>query len=117
MRKNPQLIATIIFLLSCFRDGLWSQRSGWISFTVSSTAFAEGGTIPKKYTCDADDVSPGLAWTDIPSGTQALALIADDPDAPVGIWTHWIGWNIPEGRALPEGLSKSEELSDGIRQG
>ena len=117
MRKNPQLIATIILLSIRFRDGLWSQRSGGISFTVSSTAFAEGGTIPKKYTCDADDVSPGLAWADIPSGTQALALIADDPDAPVGTWTHWIGWNIRAGRALPEGLSKSEELSDGIRQG
>lgn len=117
MRKKTQLIATIILLFTSFPDGLWSRRSSGMSFTLSTKAFTEGGTIPKKYTCDGDDVSPGLAWTSIPSGTQALALIADDPDAPVGRWSHWISWNIPPDRALPEGVPKNEELSDGMRQG
>jgi Raf kinase inhibitor-like YbhB/YbcL family protein len=117
MRKKTQLIATIILLFTSFPDGLWSQRGSGMSFTLSTKAFTEGGTIPKKYTCDGDDVSPGLAWTGVPPGAQALALIADDPDAPVGTWTHWISWNIRPDRALPEGVPKNGELSDGMRQG
>ena len=88
-----------------------------MSFTVRSTAFAEGGTIPKKYTCDGADVSPDLTWSGAPGGTQSLALVADDPDAPVGTWTHWISWNIPSGHGLAEDTAKTETLSDGMRQG
>jgi len=89
-----------------------------MSFALKTNAFPEGGQIPKKYTCDAADVSPGLTWRDIPAGTQAFALIADDPDAPVGTWTHWVIWNIPAtAAALPEGVAKNEVLPDGARQG
>ena len=57
-------------------------------------------------------------WNGAPAGTQSFALIADDPDAPVGTWTHWIIWNIPaKATALPEGVSKVEESADGTRQG
>lgn len=89
-----------------------------MSFALKSTAFAEGGGIPKKYTCDGADVSPALSWLDAPAGTQSLALIADDPDAPVGTWTHWIVWNIPaKSNGLPEGVPKVGETGDGVRQG
>ncbi len=89
-----------------------------MSFVIKTNAFSAGGVIPKKYTCDGTDVSPELAWTGAPAGTQSLALIADDPDAPVGTWTHWIAWNIPAGSAgLPEGVPKTESLGDGTRQG
>ena len=62
---------------------------------ITSSAFSNGGMIPKRYTCDGTDVSPDLAWTGIPEGTRSLALICDDPDAPVGTWVHWVLFNIP----------------------
>jgi Raf kinase inhibitor-like YbhB/YbcL family protein len=89
-----------------------------MSFALTTTAFADGGGIPKKHTCDGADVAPALSWHDAPAGTQSFALIADDPDAPVGTWTHWIIWNIPaKTTALPEGLPKVGESGDGARQG
>jgi len=89
-----------------------------MSFALKTTAFAAGGGIPKKHTCDGADVSPALSWNDAPAGTQSFALIADDPDAPVGTWTHWIIWNIPaKATALAEGVPKEGESVDGARQG
>jgi Raf kinase inhibitor-like YbhB/YbcL family protein len=71
--------------------------------TVTSAAFAEGAAIAAKYTCDGEDVSPPLAIGATPAGTRSLALIMDDPDAPVGIWVHWVAWNIPaQTREIPE---------------
>jgi len=61
---------------------------------ITSPAFAEGGMIPAKYTCDGDDVSPPLAVEGAPAGTTSLALIMDDPDAPAGVWVHWVVWDI-----------------------
>ena len=73
---------------------------------LTSAAFAEGGTIPAKYTCDGLDVSPPLAWSSVPAGTKAFALIADDPDAPAGTWVHWVLYNVPGSIAqFPEGVS------------
>jgi len=115
--RRVQLVLIIILLLSAFVVSVWPQGGHAMSFSVKTTAFSEGGTIPKKYTCDDSDLSPGLTWAGAPAGTQSLALIADDPDAPVGTWTHWIAWNIPPEAALPEGLAKVESLSDGTRQG
>jgi Raf kinase inhibitor-like YbhB/YbcL family protein len=89
-----------------------------MSFELTSTAFTDGGGIPKKHTCDGADVSPALNWENAPAGTQSFALIADDPDAPVGTWTHWVIWNIPaKTTALPEGVPKAGESSDGTHQG
>ena len=73
---------------------------------LMSSAFTSGETIPNKYTCDGENVSPPLAWTGVPEDTESLALIVDDPDAPNGVFTHWVLYNIsPERRALGEGLS------------
>lgn len=89
-----------------------------MSFALSSTAFANGGTIPGKYTCDGADRSPALRWSDAPPGTQSFALIADDPDAPRGTFTHWIIWDIPATEnTLPEDLPKVAEAGNGARQG
>lgn len=74
--------------------------------------------IPAKYTCDGDDVSPPLEWTGIPQGTKSLALICDDPDAPVGTWVHWVIWNIPATlNGLAEDVPPDPQLPDGSRQG
>jgi Raf kinase inhibitor-like YbhB/YbcL family protein len=63
-------------------------------------------------------VSPQLSWNEPPAGTKSFALLADDPDAPVGNWNHWVLWNLPlEARSLAEGLSKSARLPDGSQQG
>jgi len=76
-----------------------------LPFELISTAFEQGEPMPVKYSCDGDDISPSLAWGDPPSGTQSLALIMDDPDAPGGIWVHWVLFNIPPDlRELEEDL-------------
>ena len=59
-------------------------------FDLTSPAFKEGEIIPKKYTCDGSDVSPPLRWDIPPAGTRSYVMIADDPDAPVGTWVHWV---------------------------
>lgn len=68
-------------------------RSG--ALTVTSSAFDEGEAIPARYTCTGEEISPPLAWSAPPDGTQSLALIMDDPDAPAGTWTHWVIYNLP----------------------
>lgn len=75
---------------------------------LSSDAFANGTEIPAEYTCKGDDISPPLAWSDIPQSAKSLAIIMEDPDAPGGIFTHWIMYNIPPsvsslGSNQPEG--------------
>jgi Raf kinase inhibitor-like YbhB/YbcL family protein len=72
-------------------------------FIISSPAFAEGETIPERHTGVGANTSPPLAWSGEPEGTHSFALIADDPDAPVGTWNHWLVWDIPGHlHALPE---------------
>ncbi len=89
-----------------------------MSLKLTTTAFQPGGIIPKKFTCDGADVSPALAWSDLPAGTQSVALIMDDPDAPVGTWVHWVLYDLPpSAHELPEGVPKQEELANGARQG
>jgi Raf kinase inhibitor-like YbhB/YbcL family protein len=86
--------------------------------SIVSTAFKEGEMIPKKYTCDGEDVSPPLKWQSVPSNTKSLALIADDPDAPMGTWVHWVIFNIPSTETgLPENVPPKETLPNGSLQG
>ena len=62
---------------------------------LTSTAFSHGSEIPRKYTCQGEDVNPPLQWSDVPPGTGSFALIVDDPDAPMGTWIHWLVKDIP----------------------
>lgn len=74
-----------------------------MALAITSTGFAQGQPIPAKYTCDGQDISPPLHWSDAPQGTQSFALIMDDPDAPAGTWVHWVLFNLPTDRHdLPE---------------
>ena len=85
---------------------------------LKSSAFTEGAAIPPKFTCDGADLSPPLSWGSAPAKTKSFALIADDPDAPMGIWVHWVIWNIPaSSTSLKEGMEKRPSLPDGTRQG
>jgi hypothetical protein len=113
-------LVTCGLLLTAVHLSAQNARTGAksMSLRVSTTSFTPGNTIPKKYTCDAQDLSPELSWSGAPASTKAYALIADDPDAPVGTWTHWLLWNIPASvHELQEGVSKNAQLPDGSRQG
>jgi len=86
--------------------------------SVASTGFSADSLIPKKFTCDGEDLSPPLHWSDVPRGTKSFALICDDPDAPGGTWVHWVMWGIPaESIALPEGLKSDSSLPGEGHQG
>lgn len=87
-------------------------------FELTSSAFVPGGPIPRQYTCDGEDISPPLEWSDPPAGTQSFALICDDPDAPVGIWVHWVLYNLPaETRSLSPAVPSDADLPGGGQQG
>jgi len=89
-----------------------------MAFQITATAFRDGSSIPKRFTCDGPDVSPALSWGDPPAGTRSLAIIADDPDAPAGTWVHWVLYDLPaDTRKLPEGVAKDRELPNGALQG
>ena len=75
---------------------------------LTSPAFSDGGNIPSKYTCDGENISPPLEISDVPSGTQSLTLVMDDPDAPIGTFDHWLIWNIPaDTKTIAEGCEPS----------
>jgi Raf kinase inhibitor-like YbhB/YbcL family protein len=81
-----------------------SFAAGGAKMKITSSAFQEGATIPSKFTCDGTDASPPLQIADIPSGAKSLALIVDDPDAPSGLFTHWMVWNLsPQTSTVAEG--------------
>jgi Raf kinase inhibitor-like YbhB/YbcL family protein len=89
-----------------------------MKITLTSSAFRDGETIPKQYTGDGKDVSPPLQWEGVPEGTQSLALICDDPDAPRGIWVHWVLFNLPgDLRQLSEGIPPDKVLANKAKQG
>jgi Raf kinase inhibitor-like YbhB/YbcL family protein len=88
------------------------------SMTVTSPAFSHNQPIPARFTCDGDDISPPLAWKGVPGAAKSLALICDDPDAPVGTWVHWVVYNLPPAAdSLPEHIAKTDTLSSGAKQG
>jgi len=89
-----------------------------MSLQISSNAFSPNESIPPKFTCDGQNVSPQLTWTGLPTTTQSFALIMDDPDAPVGTWVHWVLYDLPPNtRELAENVLNREQLPDGARQG
>lgn len=113
------LTVMIVAFAACEPQEDQSQKKETkMELTITSTAFEAGGMIPAKYTADGQDVSPPLAWTGVPDGTKSIALICDDPDAPMGTWVHWLVWNIPPMiTQLEEDTPPDAELLNGARQG
>ena len=104
MIKESLLSALALALLATV-----SSEGADSGFKITSTAFSEGKEIPKRFTCDGENVSPPLAWTGAPADAKAFALIVDDPDAPSGLFTHWIVFNLPAStHSLPEGVKPAE---------
>ncbi len=121
----PHKAWTALLVLVVLATIGWSSRplarrkgGETMALKVSSSAFEEGDMIPIKYTCDGEDVSPPLAWEGVPEGTRSIALICDDPDAPVGTWVHWVLYNLPpDSKGLPEAVPPAEVLENGARHG
>jgi Raf kinase inhibitor-like YbhB/YbcL family protein len=121
---RSKFVRNFVLLLGCFLViGACSTRptekeTAPATLDLTSTDFAAGATIPKPFTCDGGDLSPALAWNAPPTATQSFALIADDPDAPVGTWVHWVIFDMPATlRSLPQNFPKDEQSADGTRQG
>ena len=93
-----------------------------MTLQISSPAFAHGGEIPARYTCEGEDIAPPLQWTGVPEDARSLVLIVDDPDAPDPAaprmtWVHWVVYNLPpDTSALPEGAT-SADLPPGTGEG
>lgn len=89
-----------------------------VEIKVTISAFKEGESIPRQYTCDGVNISPPLEWGGVPKNAKTIAIIADDPDAPAGTWTHWVLYNLPADKiGLIENTPASETLTGGGMQG
>ncbi len=87
-------------------------------FKIKSSAFDAEGTIPKKYACNGDNISPPLSWSGAPSGTKSYAIIVEDPDAPNKTHVHWVVYNIPANATeMSENVSEGKKLPSGALQG
>jgi Raf kinase inhibitor-like YbhB/YbcL family protein len=129
---NAEAMTLVAYTLLLFVawTSLIASGGAAMAMTLTSKSFSANGTIPAKYTCEGDDVSPPLAWSDVPAGTRSLALVVDDPDAPdpkapKTTWVHWVAYGIPpsasglgegaSGTAMPTGAH--EALNDWKRRG
>lgn len=104
MRKLRSLFVIIFSLINLTTT--YGEDKPVEPFTLSSTASAEqGGALPVLYTCDGKNISPAVSWSGVPKGTKSFVLIVSDPDAPNGVFYHWILFNLPKDtRTLPEGI-------------
>jgi len=101
----PVFLTLTLFLSACSSPAEPTEAIVSNVLPLTSDAFANGQTIPAKYTCVGRNISPALSWDTPPAGTQSFALIMDDPDAPGGTWVHWVLYNIPmDARNLQEDL-------------
>ena len=129
-----KLIISILLFVSVIETGYWYSLAGdygqtthkeakgeaikMAEITIKSDNFEQGKAIPQKYTCDGEDISPQLSWSKPPEGTKEIAMIVDDPDAPMGAWVHWVVWGIPpDSTNLPEGVPKTDSTAIGLKQG
>jgi Raf kinase inhibitor-like YbhB/YbcL family protein len=116
-------VALCLTLLSMLAAGCAPQEptlleEDKIALSLSSPVFREGEEIPVKYTCNGQDISPPIVWGEPPSGTQAFSLIMDDLDAPGGVFTHWVLFNLPvDSRELPEAVPRENQLVNQALQG
>lgn len=111
------LLLTLTAQLACKRNNLAQNLP---NLSLKSSSFSSGGTIPNQFaSCEGQvNDSPELSWQSPPSNTQSFALIVTDPDAPIGVFTHWLLYNIPpDSRELPQAIRKEEQTPNGSRQG
>jgi Raf kinase inhibitor-like YbhB/YbcL family protein len=121
MSTRAFAIAVLASLLPVPGAAVFAEERA-MTMTITSTAFAANASIPARYTCEGDDVSPPLAWSGVPAAAKSLALIVDDPDAPDPAaprmtWVHWVLYNLPVASGgVPEAVSAAR-LPAGTREG
>ena len=112
IRRGRALLGAVVL---CIAQRLPARAEG---FTISSPAFPANGRIPKKYTCDRANISPPLRWNGAPPGTKSFAVIAEDPEVPVGSWAFWVLYDLPaEATGVRQGVPPTETLPGGAKQG
>ena len=122
MRKVHEkhlLVILLVIILTAILTHKWSNPSDKTLFNsmeekmkIESIAFKENENIPREYTCQGDNVNPPLNFSDIPKGTKSIALIVDDPDAPSGVWAHWLVWNM---NPTSDGVGENSVPKGGIQ--
>ena len=111
MRFRKKLIGILVLIFV----SLYAEEAAMF---IESPAFTNDGEIPARYGCHGEDLSPPLIFGNIPEETRSLALIVEDPDAPSGLFVHWVLYDLPATlRGLPEGVPPDPRLEHGIRQG
>lgn len=118
-------VCAALLILPCLSGSLGAKElraaqteGGAGTMQIASDAFTEGETIPRKHTCEGEDVSPLLSISGIPDGAKSLVLICDDPDAPLGTWVHWVLFGLaPDTTELPEGVPDDPEVLGGAKHG
>jgi Raf kinase inhibitor-like YbhB/YbcL family protein len=110
-------LIAVLFLLGPTRSETFSSVIEMpppdAGFILISPNFTDGGPIPARYTCDGENIAPTLAWGEPPAGTHSYVLVVDDPDAPLGTWTHWIVYNLPaETRSVDALIRPGVQLND-----
>lgn len=116
------IVGLVLFLSACSKNNpketLSNEEKIPMTLQLTSSAFTEGSPIPARYARKGENVSPPLAWSGTPAGTQSFVLMVDDPDAPVGDWVHWLVYNLPQtATALPEGVKTNADLPGNAAQG
>src|SRR5215510_15034138 len=127
MRSILLLVLSISCLSSCQRQttknnanaaATPSAQQNTTAIKLTSPAFVAAAAIPAQYTCDGANISPPLAWSNLPPDTKALALIVDDPDAPLKTWVHWVVYDLPPSTTqLTENVKGGDSLPGGGKQG
>ncbi len=126
LRKVGLLLVSFLLLNACQSEEQSNSEAvetrgeseEQMELKITSSAFDHGSLIPKKYTCDGEDISPPLSWNSIPANIESFALICDDPDAPMDTWVHWVIFNVPgDSTGLAEGISPEKVLENGTKQG
>ncbi len=108
--KYLALFSFLVLFSACGSPAATPSPSSAARLAVTSTAFADGSSIPVKYTCQGESISPPLKWTSAPAATASYALIVEDPDAPSGTFTHWVAFDLPASQTeLPEGARVAAE--------
>lgn len=123
MPKKIIVSVALPILLFCWcKKGTAGESQGEggkeMGIKISSAAFKNDGLIPAKYTCDGEDISPPLRWEGVPAGAKSIAIICDDPDAPMGTFVHWVLFNLPaDTKELAENIPADKTIPNGAKQG
>ncbi|HEX2769676.1 MAG TPA: YbhB/YbcL family Raf kinase inhibitor-like protein [Geobacteraceae bacterium] len=101
--RNFTVCILVAILVVCYSSAMGKEGKEMTELKITSPAFVTNGYIPARFTCDGTDINPPLEIARVPAEAKSLALIVDDPDAPVGMWVHWVVWNIdPSTREIAE---------------